>query len=200
MRERQRLKPGTWVLDLGYGSGAHAIKQFLPKGYQVDFFDYSNRIADQLKLRLQDAVEATDGFSESDYRIITPTNIEELPEILKLSHYSSLLRASYRLVFADAVLFHISKVEIPKILRCFYDLLSSDGLLFANFKVNDHTMIGIDGRFFEYYANYEEIQRMLEDAGFVMEDVTFTSKSWSMYGSPYPTQWAHFICTKRPKP
>lgn len=188
--ENKPVEPGLWILDVGCGSGAHAIHQFLPQGYRVHFYDCSQRILHQLKIRLDEK-----GFSPDQYELI-PGNIEDLP-----THKVSPLvkKFKYKMIFADGVLFHIPKEQIPDILICFFDMLCDDGLLFANFKINDHTLIGIDGRRFEYYANHDEIQGMIERAEFHVNEVTLTRKETSMYHSPYPTQWAHFICTKKAK-
>ncbi|MBN1995925.1 TIR domain-containing protein [candidate division KSB1 bacterium] len=179
----------SWILDVGCGSGAHAINEFLPKGYRVHFYDCSSRILKRIKTQL-----VAGGFDKDKYALIQGS-IEDLPN--KLKSDGLVLKHSYKIIFADAVLFHVSKNLMPQILRSFHEILSNDGFLFANFKVNDHTLIGIDGRFFEFYANYDEIQRYIENAGFYVDDVTITSKTSSMYRSPYPTKWAHFICRKR---
>ena len=187
--DEETIAPDSWILDVGCGSGAHALNQFLPKGYRVHFYDYSKRILGQLRGQLE-----AGKWPEEKYQL-TQGDIEKLPALCE--DRSPVLRLQYRIIFADGVLFHISKELMPKILACFYDMLSTNGLFYANFKVNDHTLIGLDGRRFEYYANYFEIQRMIEDAGFHMEDVTLTNKITSMYNNPYPTQWAHFISSKR---
>lgn len=166
--------------DAGCGSGSHAIEQFLPKGYQVHFFDCSKQVLDRLRSKLKEK-----GIPDDKYKI-TRGNIEDIQTV----------GDQYKVIFADAVLFHVGKDQVPEILNRFHRMLVDDGFLFANFKVNDHTLIGIDGRLFEYYSDHWDIQRMLENAGFRVEDVTMTQKLESMYGSHYPTHWAHFICSK----
>lgn len=178
----------AWVLDVGCGSGAHAIKEFIPKGYRVHFLDFSKRVLKRIEDQLKEM-----GISAEEYSI-TEGSIESLSNPLVFKR--QLHNGHFKVIFADAVLFHVAKGNVPSILRRFHEILADDGFLFANFKVNDHTLIGIDGRLFEFYANHWEIQKMFEDAGFFVEDVTLTKKNRSMYGSPYPTYWAHFICKK----
>jgi len=178
-----------WVFDVGCGSGVHAIEQFLPKGYKVHFFDCSQRILGRLQERL---IERR--INPSNYEIMKDS-IENLSKLYTFN--PTKFKKPYRVIFADAVLFHVNKIQVPDILRSFHQMLDKDGFFFTNFKVNDHSLIGIDGRFFEYYTNHSEIQKMLEDVGFQVEDVTMTYKHTSMYDIPYPTHWAHFICSKR---
>jgi 2-polyprenyl-3-methyl-5-hydroxy-6-metoxy-1,4-benzoquinol methylase len=187
--EDEAVAPDDWILDVGCGSGVHSIKQFLPKGYRVHFFDFSRRILDQLKARLDAEQISADRYQ------FTQESLERLPSLWE--YRASTLKAPYKIIFADGVLFHISKDDLKKILGCFYEMLDPCGFFFTNFKINDHTLIAMDGRRFEYFANYNEIQRMIEDAGFHMNEVTLTRKITSMYNGPYPTQWAHFISSKR---
>ncbi len=179
----------AWVFDVGCGSGVHAIKEFIPKGYRVHFFDCSQRVLNRVGDKLKEI-----GISDEKY-ILTKGSIEDIAHPNAFEH--QLHKGCFKVIFADAVLFHIAKGQVPDILSRFHILLADDGILFANFKINDHTLIGIDGRLFEYYANYWEIQRMFENAGFFVDDVTMTMKRESMYGIPYPTSWTHFICRKQ---
>jgi hypothetical protein len=128
-----------------------------------------------------------------DY-IVTRTAIEDL--VKEYARNPANFRVPYKVIFADAVLFHIDAKIMPSVLSWFNDVLAPDGYLFANFKINDHTLVSLDGRFFEYYETAAPIERMLRDAGFKIDDLTLTLKDASMYGGPYPTQWAHFICSK----
>lgn len=178
-----------WVFDVGCGSGVHSIEQFLKKGYRVHFFDCSQQILN----RVQDKLDEQ-GIAQDNYEI-TRESIENLS--LNYKVYRNTFKIPYRVIFADAVLFHVDKAKVPPILECFHEMLDEDGFLFTNFKVNDHSLIAIDGRFFEYYANHTEIQKMIEDAGFQVEDMTMTYKNSSMYRIHYPTHWVHFICSKR---
>jgi 2-polyprenyl-3-methyl-5-hydroxy-6-metoxy-1,4-benzoquinol methylase len=187
--EDETVALDDWILDAGCGSGIHAIKQFLPKGYRVHFFDFSRRILDQLQARLDAEQIPADRYQ------FTQEYLERLPSLWE--YRASTLKAPYKIIFADGVLFHISKEPLKKILGCFYEMLGPGGFFFANFKINDHSLIAMDGRRFEYFANHDEIQRMIEDAGFHVNEVTLTRKITSMYNGPYPTQWAHFISSKR---
>ena len=175
------------VLDVGCGSGVHALKEFIPKGYRVHFFDCSKRVLMRIKDQLKEK-----GIDE-DHKTIEG-NIESLSNPYAFKR--RLLPGYFKVIFADAVLFHVTKGKVPGILNRFHEILADDGFLFANFKVNDHTLIGIDGRLFEFYTDHWEIRKMFEDANFFVEDVTLTKKNASMYGSPYTTYWAHFICSK----
>ena len=174
---------------MGCGSGEHSLQQFLAgQRYRVHFVDVSSRVIERLKARL-----VARGITEDCY-LLQRIEIERLAD--DHASHGGLYRVPYEVVFCDGVMFHLGSSRVPEVLRWFHCVLAPGGVLFVNFKIDDHTMVSLDGRFFEYYETTGSIERMLLGAGFDIEDVTLTSKDSSMYGFPYPTRWAHYICSK----
>ena len=178
------------ILDIGCGSAGHANKFFFPKGYNVHFFDKSETITTALREELSKTLPER-------YKIFTKS-LKELPSIILAD--PSDWNERYHMVFADAVAFHVPKELLDQIIHSLSKVIEKNGILFINFKIGDHTLISIDGRFFEYYSDYRDIQAMLEKYFSFDEnngEVTMTSKESTMYYGAYPTYWAHFICRKK---
>ncbi len=177
------------VLDIGCGKGWHAINTFLKNGCRMDLLDYSETI---LKL-------AGSEIEKGSYEFNTLETFD-LSEINTFSRKKTFKNNKYDIIFCDAVLLHLTRDDLPNVLKELKALLADDGLLFANFKINDHTIVSWDGRFFEYYENHHEITKILNEAGFRIQEMTMTQKDKNMYREFYRTHWVHYYCWKESVP
>jgi len=91
---------------------------------------------------------------------------------------------------------HVPRTMAPKIYRTFHRLLRPGGALFVNFKIGDHTLIGIGERYFEYYRDYRVPWKMLEEAGFLVREISTRFNNETMYRDPKLIHWANFFCTR----
>jgi len=178
------------VMDVGCGGGKHAIEDFLPNGMKVVLVDRSPNILAAVRRKV--AQRGADCRCEEVVMDIGALATDQADAAISLLKNHE----PYQAIFADAVLFHVEKKHVFGILAAFYRLLEEKGVLFVNFKINDHSLVSMDGRFFEYYGDRTEIEKWITDVGFEIECVTLTTKHHSMYDSPYTTQWAHFYCSK----
>jgi ubiquinone/menaquinone biosynthesis C-methylase UbiE len=109
----------------------------------------------------------------------------------------------FDLLFACAIMVHVPHSEAPEVLRCFYRILRPGGALFVNFKVGDHTLLGLgkepgrDDRYFEYYRHHSLPWTLLEESGFSIDELALRWNHKNMYHDPKKIHWANFYCTKR---
>ncbi len=167
------------ALDVGCGSGAYAW-ELAEMGFTVDLLDNSSQMIKLAKDRFKNVVGLV-----TEPRTFTQDLLDPPPVNYK-----------YDVIFAGAVIFHIPRKLITKALDNFFRWLKPEGLLFVNIKVRDHSLISLDGRFFEYYQNHMELRYYLEEAGFRIEEIVLRDKEKNMYKHPHHTMWANYYCLK----
>ena len=120
------LKPGHKILDLGCGSGRDS-RYFLSKGYDVVSVDGSKEMC-----------RLAEKYIGRDVRNITFAELDYNNE--------------FDAVWASASLLHISKNNLPEILRKIYCALMSHGIIYSSWKYGgeDRIINGIP------YYNYRE--------------------------------------------
>lgn len=138
------------VLDVGCGNGL--VSDYLEqKGMKVTAIDSSQNMLDICKKRNNNI-----DYYKMDVRNL---NFED---------------STFNAIFCYAVLIHIDKLETFKVLKTFYKLLKSKGILFINVmeekEPNENTTVveSLDNQYktwFQYY-NKEELINMLKEIGF----------------------------------
>ena len=180
---RIRLTDNPIVLDVGCGSGAYSLREFLPRGYHVHFVDASERVLQ----RLSDTLIAAK--VEPDQYQIEHKAIDELVQERRDA-------GRYEVIFAKGVLVHVEADAIPRIFSWFHEVMADEGFLFVDFRIDDHTLVARDGRFFEYHETTGPITNLLTNAGFKIEDLTMTTEDASIHGERGLVKWANFHCSK----
>ncbi len=169
-------------LDVGCGGGAYAV-ELARMGFDVDLLDISEKMLEAAGREMRK--NGVHGHIRRTFRSDVCDWINGQQE------------AIYDIVFASAVVIHIPREDLKGLLEGFYRILKPEGLLFINLKVNDHTLISLDDRFFEYYRDYSEPLAMLKSAKFRIEETVLREKTRNMYGTPQHSGWANFYCIKR---
>lgn len=137
------------ILDAGCGSGRDS-KYFIEHGYEVDAFDAS--------------IELCKFAAEMIGKEVRCMKFEELDA-----------EQQYDGIWASASLLHVSKSELPLVLRRMRRALKPDGVMYASFKYGRTERVK-ESRFFNDYTE-KEVQDVFEKAGFrcvecfVTEDV-----------------------------
>jgi len=166
------------ALDVGCGPGQYA-SLLAKQDYDVDLADASLQMLKMAHGRLSKP----------------QPDAGDLRRIERLEHdYKGV---EFDLIFAAAMMVHIARKDAPKIYRSFHKLLRPGGALFVNFKIGDHTLIGIGERYYEYYRDYRIPFTALEDAGFVVHEFWTRFNHKTMYSDPMRIHWANFFCTRR---
>lgn len=144
------LKQGNYILDAGCGSGRDSLF-FLKHGYKVCSIDASRELCKLAEEYIGQSVECV-RFQDMEYEGL------------------------FDGVWACASLLHLSKKELPMVLRKFYRALKLGGVMYASFKYGDKEEER-SGRFFSDY-HLEEIEKVFTEGagfelieGFVTEDV-----------------------------
>jgi 2-polyprenyl-3-methyl-5-hydroxy-6-metoxy-1,4-benzoquinol methylase len=164
------------ALDVGCGAGQYA--EILEKmGFEVYLLDASNKMLELARKRLKNPPQS-----------VAPVNI--------FASSWGYRDESFDLIFASAIMIHVPDSERNHVYSTFYRLLKPDGYLFVNYKIDDHTLISIDGRYFAYYRDAAAIEQELKNYGFNIDYKTVQTNSKDMYLAPKFIQWANFYCTK----
>jgi SAM-dependent methyltransferase len=165
------------ALDVGCGAGQYAAL-LAEMGFEVHLLDESYKMLGLACERL--------GYAPKS---IAPVNIFNLswgyPD------------ASFDLIFASAIMIHVPEKKRSHIYSTFRRLLKPEGYLFVNYKINDHTLISDDGRFFAYYRDDSWPQRELENNGFNIVSKDIKTNFTDMYLAPVDIRWANFYCTRK---
>ena len=170
------------ALDMGCGPGQYS-KLLEKEGYEVDLADASLQMLRRARERL-----GKKGPDESELK-------------LKLRHIENLQsdypeREEFDVIFACAMMIHVPRHKAAEVYNQFHRLLRPGGALFVNFKIGDHTLIGIGGRYHGYYRDYRVPWRMLEDAGFLVREISMTFNRKAMYRDAKCIHWANFFCSR----
>ena len=70
------------------------------------------------------------------------------------------------------------------------------GVFFVNFKLRDHTLISLDGRYFAYYRDASVPLTMLRNAGFHIDEIALRWNDRTLYDVSKSIQWANFYCRR----
>lgn len=167
------------ALDIGCGDGAYAIK-LAHMGFHVDLLDISLQLLNLARKNFQEH-----GLLKDSTRFFHQNFLDKID-----------INYRYDVIFVSAVLFHIPRSKLNRVITYFFNLLNSGGLLFVNIKIKDHSLISLDGRFFEYFADHIELRSILEETGFQIEEIVFREKKTNMYEMVMPTSWANFYCLR----
>lgn len=154
----QRIKSQGKILDAGCGPGRDSAF-FAEKGFQVVGIDLSGKL---LEIAKQKASTAT--FLKQDFR-----NLDFSP-------------STFDGIWACASLLHLKKIDIPNVLKKFYELLQPEGILFIMVKEGrgeadvQESISSNLSRHFTYFDR-EEISKLLKQTGFAIEEVyTFNER------------------------
>lgn len=104
--------------------------------------------------------------------------------------------AAYDLVFACAMMVHVPRRFAPGIYKEFYRILKPGGILFVNFKIGDHSLVSLRGRYYQYYRDREAPWSMLRGAGFGIVEIIERWNHQTYRGLPREIRWVNFYCTK----
>lgn len=159
------LKPGSLVLDVGCGAGVKT-SYLIKKGLKVVGIDFSEKMIEIAKQRMPD----------------TKFLVADITEPLKLNE-------EFDGIFAQAVLLHIYKKDVKRVLVNLLELLKPEGYLYIAvkgvkegqskeqiIKENDY---GYEyERFFSFYRP-EELANYIKDLGMsiVYDNITSTGNS-----------------------
>ena len=166
---------GMKALDIACGPGQYA-KLLKKRGFDVDLYDASVQM---LELAAK-SIGKRSIPKPRDYYCLADTCANE----------------QYDLVFASAMMVHVPLRFASSIYEQFYRILRPDGVLFVNFKIGDHSLIALDGRFFQYYRDRETPLDMLKTAGFKIESIFELWNDRTLNNLPRDIRWANFYFIK----
>ena len=141
------ILPKAHILDAGCGGGRDA-KYFVHKDFAVTGIDASKVF---ISIAKKEVPKAT--FNKMD--------------VLKLNFPSQ----SFDAIWAEAVLLHLKRKDIPKALKSFYKILKPNGYLYVNVKKGKgeaqvkEKLSGGHERFYTYFSK-KEIIDLLKTQGF----------------------------------
>ena len=165
---------------MGPGQYAELLEK---NGYEVDLADASLQMLRRARERL-----CNKGLNETELKL-------KLRRIENLRNdYPEPER--FDIIFACAMMIHVPRHKATEVYSQFHRLLRPGGALFVNFKIGDHTLIGIGERYHEYYRDYRVPWRMLEDAGFSVREISMTFNRKTMYRDAKCIHWANFFCSR----
>ena len=156
---------GSIILDLGCGSGRDTA-YFRNKGYEVTPIDGSKEICLLAEKYLNTTVRCLT-FEELDYA------------------------NCFDAVWACASLLHVSRNEMPIILKKIHTSLKNEGILYASFKYGKDETIR-DGRFFSNYTD-TTIQKLFLSEYWSVEDLWVSS---DVRPNRQTEQWVNIIVRK----
>lgn len=169
------------ILDMGSGPGQYS-RCFAREGFDVVAMDNSPEM-----------------IKEAEERGLPPGMSAVCVDMRKMDFEEE----SFHAVFALASLIHLTPDALPNVLNRVRAILVRDGLFLANFAISDkglrreresQTEYAQAGRFFQHYDTQDEPRRMLEAAGFEIEEMYVRIvRPVLKDGSTGRTEWANFI-------
>ncbi|MES2408922.1 MAG: class I SAM-dependent methyltransferase [Patescibacteria group bacterium] len=137
------------ILDVGCGGGRDS-KFFVKNGLQVIGIDVSSVLINEAKKEVPDAVFSCEDILKSKF----PNNY-------------------FDGIWAQAVLLHLKRADVPKAINKFYKILKPGGLVHIQVRkgkgegfVKD-ILSGENARFYTYFSKIE-IEKILKDSGFLI--------------------------------
>ncbi|WP_128892913.1 bifunctional 2-polyprenyl-6-hydroxyphenol methylase/3-demethylubiquinol 3-O-methyltransferase UbiG [Erythrobacter sp. HKB08] len=146
-----RLKPGARILELGCGGGRDSAR-IQERGFDLD---------------------ATDGVAA----MVAKAN-ERFDVGARLLRFDQLrARAAYDAVWAHACLLHLSRKDLPGVLRAIHAALRPGGWHFANYKLGDGEGRDLLGRLHNFPST-DWLVKTYREAGFeIVESETYPGKA-----------------------
>lgn len=169
----EHLKPGSYILDLGCGSGKDA-KIFIDRGYHVIGIDLSKELLKIAKKTVPDA----------EFKLMDIVNLDFQPN-------------TFDGIWAISSVVHIPKDYVSKTLQSCYNILKDEGIMYVSVKKGvGEEMIPDDryGGLQKYWSFFqeEEIKGLLEPQGFKIIENLLDIKDDSYVTNPY----IDIICRK----
>ena len=170
----KELISGDKVVDLGCGAGRDA-EQFVKDAFDYLGVDSSEKMLDLAKERVP----------EAQFRLLDLRDLD-----LPVSSFDGF--------WASASLLHFPKVEIPTILKSFYNLLKTGGVGFISVKakqavsegfIKEDKAGGIE-RYFSFFTE-DELTKFLEEARFKIVKLSHLFED-----DPLQTEWLCFFVKK----
>lgn len=163
----QFIKPGSKILDVGFGSGRDSL-HFAGKGYSVVSIDFSSEVYNRGKILLNNEVLLVD-VREMRYK------------------------NEFDAIWASAVFFHFTNEEIIDVMQRCYDALKEQGVVYISFKYGVQEVLR-HGRFFNDF-NEEKFQSLLTKIeNFELTQMWRTNDARPNHTEQY---WLNVILTKK---
>ncbi len=160
------LKPGTKLLDVGFGSGRDSL-HFDAKGFEVVSIDFAREVYNRGRILL---------------------NTEVLLVDVKDIRYKD----EFDGIWASAVFFHFTETELKEVLSKCAQALKNKGIIYVSFKYGTEE-INRHGRYFNDFDE-AKFQRLMNDVPeFECAEMWKTNDAREMHGSQ---QWLNAILTK----
>jgi SAM-dependent methyltransferase len=169
--------------DLGCGYGL-ASKWLADRCIQLTLVDGSTGMLERAKVVLKGIPP-----SEVDFKYVCD-------DVRGMNRY--LTNDSFDLVIANAVFVHVAPMHAADLIVKIYNILKPGGHFFFNLKIRDHSLVGLDGRYFAYYPDITSPRSMLRVAGFEIDEIALRENHRTCYGVPKNINWANFYC-RRPE-
>lgn len=163
----KELPNGAHILDAGCGSGRDT-KAFLERGYRVTAIDASPELA----------------------RLAT-VFIGQRCKVLSFQKMN--FREEFDGIWACASLLHISKHEMPDVMRRFIQALKVGGIFYISLKRGEGEQVAEDGRFFNYYTE-ESFRKLLADFP-SLQEIAFW-KTEETRSRQHAGPWLNFLLKK----
>lgn len=164
------LPKNARVLDVGCAGGRDS-KAFVAKGFRVTGIDASRVFINEAKKYVPKA-----RFFQKDLRkLVFPAN-------------------SFDGIWAQAVLLHLKRNEVPKVLRSFYRLLKPGGVLHVEVKKGKgaryvkEALSAHQRRFFTFFTQ-SELETLVRKAGFKIIYSVLTPDELKRKNVPWVTVW-----------
>jgi len=163
------------ALDLGTGTGRHAAL-LARMGFDVEIVDLSSDMLRVTAARLG---------------ITAP----QPADMLALS----LENERYDVVVAAESIIHLTSSELQKLATRIAKLLTSQGVAYLSFQVNNNSLVTPDGRFYAYYPDQRRIDELLTTSGLRPEITTaraVEAYERQMYPSSANWVWLDVYCRR----
>lgn len=161
------LKPGSKILDVGFGSGRDSL-HFDAKGFEVVSIDFAQEVYNRGRILL---------------------NTEVLLVNVKDIRYKN----EFNGIWASAVFFHFTETELKDVLLKCAEALKDKGVIYISFKYGTEE-INRHGRYFNDFDESKFQQLMNEVPQFELSEIWKTNDARVNHHSQY---WLNVILTKK---